>query len=225
MGQYIPVHRSFSLCRWHRLAKSRLPGRPPPAALASRALHYPCRRRLDWLLRHDNRGPRRGISLMSQAERLCQRGARGNAAARTSRSSSGASKRSIAESINIIDRKGSSGQRLERKRAAGHHRHCGDLSDLALICCRSCEHSSCSRLIHFAANIPSVRKADLRLIAFRVAYLALSRVRVTGLSERSRSCDHEPRFCGNANSDGLRRRIYAQLCTRRRCAFTCTRRG
>jgi hypothetical protein len=36
-------------------------------------------------------------------------------------------------------------------------------------------------LIHFAANIPSVRKADLRLIAFRVAYLALSRIGVNGV--------------------------------------------
>jgi hypothetical protein len=42
---------------------------------------------LDSLLHHDDRRRHRGISRMSEAERLCQRGARGNAATRNSRNS------------------------------------------------------------------------------------------------------------------------------------------
>jgi hypothetical protein len=72
---------------------------------------------------------------MSEAERLCKRGARGNAATRNS--IPGASKRFIAEFINIIDPKRSSRQRLERKGPPGHHLHCGDLSDLAVYACNS----------------------------------------------------------------------------------------
>jgi hypothetical protein len=41
--------------------------------------------------------------------------------------------------------------------------------------------SSCSRLIHFAAVSPRVRKADLRLIAFRLANLALRMHRLSSV--------------------------------------------
>jgi hypothetical protein len=61
---------------------------------------------------------------------------------------SGASKRFIAEFINIIDPKRSSRQRLERKGPPGHHLHCGDL--------RSC------------GRVGSSRLRDLLLVRYRL---------------------------------------------------------
>jgi hypothetical protein len=59
------------------------------------------------------------------------------------------------------------------------------LDDVNLLIGRNAFHhgigSSCSRLIHFAAVSPRVRKADLRLIAFRLANLALRMHRLSSV--------------------------------------------